>query len=371
MSTHGPTLSTTQLRRFMEHVFTTNLNRQERGETAMPICIWGTHGIGKTASVKDFAKRNGWRFTYAAPAQMEEMGDLHGLPTRIDPDPNVQGDERTVFLPPEWVPTEPGPGILLLDDVNRADDRILRGIMQLLQEFELFSWKLPPKWQIVCTANPEGGAYSVTPMDDAMLTRMLNVNVEFDLRSWATWATEAGVDPRGISFVLRYPEIVDTSKVTPRSLTHLFAQIRDIADLRAESEFVYQLAAAAVDPPTAATFIAFVNTELDLLIDPVDILDAPQFAPIAERIEKVAWDKKVRRVDVLSVIVHRLLLHVRSKQYKPTETHGPNLCAFLKLDAIPADMRFALHRDLVSMGPTVASLLHGDKELAKLVLGSV
>ena len=49
-----------------------------------------------------------------------------------------------------------GPGILLLDDINRADDRILRGCMQLLQNFELTSWKLPPKWQIVATANPEG-----------------------------------------------------------------------------------------------------------------------------------------------------------------------------------------------------------------------
>ena len=43
-------------------------------------------------------------------------------------------DEATVFAPPAWVPTADGPGILLLDDVNRADDRILRGLMQLLAE---------------------------------------------------------------------------------------------------------------------------------------------------------------------------------------------------------------------------------------------
>lgn len=368
---HGPTLSTTQLRRFMEHVFATNLKRQERGETATPICIWGTHGIGKTASVKDFAKRSGWKFTYAAPAQMEEMGDLHGLPMRVDPDPNVQGDERTVFLPPEWVPTEPGPGILLLDDVNRADDRILRGIMQLLQEFELFSWKLPPKWQIVCTANPEGGAYSVTPMDDAMLTRMLNVNVEFELKAWAAWATEAGIDPRGISFVLRYPEVINTSKTTPRSLTHLFEQIKDIPDLRAESEFVHQLAEAALDAPTAAAFIAFVNTELDLLVSPEEILDAPDFAPIADRVKAAGWQGKARRVDVMSVMAHRLVLHFRQKGYAPKPSHGPNLCALLKLDAFPADMRYAIHRELLGLGPTIAGLMQGDKELAQLVLKAV
>ena len=112
------------------------------------------------------------------------MGDLHGMPNVIDPDEKVFGDEYTVYSPPDWVPTEEGPGILLLDDINRADDRILRGCMQLLQNFELSSWKLPPKWQIVATANPEGGDYSVTPMDGAMLTRMLHTTLKFDAKIW-------------------------------------------------------------------------------------------------------------------------------------------------------------------------------------------
>ena len=67
------------------------------------------------------------------------MGDLVGMPS-------VENG-RTIFSSPDWVPTEEGPGILLIDDVNRADDRILWGIMQLLQNYELVSWKLPNLWQ--------------------------------------------------------------------------------------------------------------------------------------------------------------------------------------------------------------------------------
>ena len=178
---------------------------------------------------------------YCAPAQFEEMGDLHGMPTIVDPDPGKPGDEYTVYRPPEWVPTEEGPGILLLDDINRADDRILRGCMQLLQNFELFSWQLPAKWQIVATANPEGGDYSVTPMDDAMLTRMLHATLKFDARIWAEWATGAGVDRRGIAFVLTYPEVVTGKRTTARSLTQFFDQIGDIEDLKAEIELVNAL----------------------------------------------------------------------------------------------------------------------------------
>ena len=113
------------------------------------------------------------------------MGDLHGMPIVVDPDKRITGDEYTVYSPPDWVPKEEGPGILLLDDINRADDRILRGCMQLLQNFELFSWHLPDKWQIVATANPEGGDYSVTPMDDAMLTRFYDTSLNFVSKIWA------------------------------------------------------------------------------------------------------------------------------------------------------------------------------------------
>ena len=116
-------------------------------------------------------------------------------------------------------------GILLLDDMNRADDRILRGCMQLLQNLELASWKLPPKWQIVVTANPDGGDYSVTPMDGAMLTRMLQHEMT---KAWAVWASAAGMDERFIFFVLMQFEIVQGERTTPRSLTQFFRQIAGI-----------------------------------------------------------------------------------------------------------------------------------------------
>ena len=163
------------------------------------------HGIGKTQLIKEYAQRNGYHFRYIAPAQFEEMGDLVGMPKITTKE---SGHTETSIVPPSWVPQQDGPGIFLIDDVNRADDRILRGIMQLLQDHELVSWKLPSKWMIVLTANPDGGDYSVTPMDDAMLTRMMHVTLEFDVKSWAKWAELSNVDPRGIAFVLAYPEIV-------------------------------------------------------------------------------------------------------------------------------------------------------------------
>lgn len=381
-ASYGARLDSEAVTRTLVHIFRTNLAHEEataakdpkgRGKRPTPICIWGTHGIGKTAVVKAFANDNGWKFCYCAPAQFEEMGDLHGLPMRLDPNPEVQGDETTVYLPPEWVPRkdEVGPGILLLDDINRADDRILRGIMQLLQEFEMFSWALPPKWQIVCTANPEGGDYSLTPMDDAMLTRLLHLTMVFDIKAWARWALADGVDHRGVSFALTYPEVITGKRTTPRTLTQFFDQIRSIKDLRQELELVNVLAHSALDDITATTFIAFVNDHLEQLIEPREILDATDWAPVRERLRQLAagpGDSK--RVDRIATICTRLYLELSSARYQPQPAHGPNLVEFLLHPDLPNDLRFSMHRDLIALGGEIAKMMHHPK-LAKAVLNGI
>ncbi|MEM1416015.1 MAG: AAA family ATPase [Myxococcota bacterium] len=365
---YGAKLHSDQLRRALDHIFRSNLALQEKGGRGTPVCIWGTHGVGKTMIVQAYAERMGWDFAYAAPAQFEEMGDLHGLPKLTE---NADGEERTIFAPPAWVPEGEGPGILLLDDVNRADDRILRGLMQLLQNFEMFSWKLPPKWQVVCTANPEGGDYSVTPMDDAMLTRMLHTTLVFDVKAWAAWATAAGVDARGIAFVLSYPEVVVGDRTTPRSLTQFFEQITSIGDLRAEAELVQMLARSTLDDVTVASFMSFVMNGLEQLVDPEEILDAEDFAPVKARIDALAGDVvEGSRVDLLSVICSRLYLALSRPGYVPGARHRENLVAFLLLDALPNDLRFSLHHDIVQIGPEAMELVT-DKRLAELVLSAM
>jgi len=368
--TYGSRLDSAGIRALLEHVFDTNIAAAARGHRGTPVCIWGTHGVGKTSLVLDIARDRHWRFAYCAPAQFEEMGDLHGLPTRVDPDPDVIGDEYTAFLPPEWVPKEEGPGILLLDDLNRADDRILRGLMQLLQNFEMFSWSLPPKWQIVVTANPEGGDYSVTPMDDAMLTRMLHVTMVFELKTWAAWALSSGVDARGIDFLLSYPEVVSGPRNTPRSLTQLFEQLAPIPDLAARLPLVTALAASALDDTGVQALVAYVQDKIGRLIAPHEILDAADFQPVGERLYELAGMKKGaagRRVDRLGAICTRLVLELSRPSYTPGPRHRDNLVAFMLHPALPGDLRFGMHRDLAGAGPAVKDLLR-DPRLASAVL---
>lgn len=366
---YGEKVNATDLQVILEHIFLRNDEIGEEGQRGSPICIWGTHGLGKTQIVSDFAKERKWNFAYCAPAQFEEMGDLHGMPEVVDPDKSKIGDEYTVYSPPEWVPTAKGPGILLLDDLNRADDRILRGCMQLLQNFELFSWHLPEKWQIVATANPEGGDYSVTPMDDAMLTRMLHVSLVFDPKAWAEWATNAGVDARGIAFVLTYPELVTGKRTTARSLTQFFDQIKNISELKNELQLVNALAQSALDEVTASTFISFVQDDLTQLISPEEILDEKDFKKIEKKINELSkGEGDQKRVDRISTMCTRIFLMLTKSDYKVKSNHHENLVLFLLLEVIPNDLRMSLYMDLVKDGSKEVKEMLRDKRIATKLL---
>ncbi len=360
--TYGARVSAEAVASLLEHALDRLMQSDER---PTPICIWGLHGIGKTELVRDVARARGCDFVYIAPAQFEEMGDLVGMPQIAA---GEDGSAQTRFAPPEWVPRHPGPGILLLDDVNRADDRILRGIMQLFQNYGLVSWTLPPGWLIVCTANPDGGDYSVTTLDEAMLTRMLHITMTFDPHVWARWAERNDIDPRGIHFVLAYPELINGRRTTPRSLVQFFNSLRGIEDLRENMPLVSLLAEAALDTETAQAFLSFVQLNMDKLPTPDDILLTTPFEAVARRLERLIDEGQTKRLDILSVLVTRLTNYLLARRQALSDDELENLRAFLLLPLLPNDLRLAMAQELASAKRPDLSRIYADPQIAQLLL---
>ena len=369
--TYGPTVDAPGLTQLLTHVLEANTHAGRFGELPTPVCIWGPHGIGKTALVRSWARERGWGFVEIAPAQIEELGDLHGLPTRLDGGTGAARDGRTGFLPPEWVPQQPGPGILLLDDLNRADERVLRALMQLLQNHRLYSWALPDGWQIVCTANPESGDYNITTMDDALLTRMLHVTLAFDAGAWARWARAASVDPRCVEFVTTYPEAALGRRTTPRTLVQFFRQVAPIADLDADSHRVMQLAQATLDAATAAAFAQFVSSELRELPHARALLEANTATESVRLLLAAAADRNDasrQRIDRLGTVIARLEAAIEVDGYTPGPRHGANLTAILACKQVPRDLAMRLHRTLARHN--LGSLVR-DRSVARRLIADV
>lgn len=380
LKTYGERLSAKEITSFLEYAMTQNDKLAKSGKRGIPICIWGTHGLGKTETVITYAQENDYTYVYCAPAQFEEMGDLHGIPETYDPSPEApnSGDEYTVYRPPEWLRSAiehadlDKPGILILDDFNRAEIRILQGCMQLLQMHALFSWSLPPRWQIILTANPEGGAYSVTEMDDAMLTRMIHVTMKFDVQCWAEWATEVGIDSRGIDFLLSYPEVVTGMRTTARSVTQFLQQIEGIKDLSKPENIrlVRILGRGTLEEETVDKFLHFCKFVQNVLIQPEEIIEAEDFAKdIAPRLKRIVSGDGYKRTDLLNTICTRLLLHLTSKHYRYDQKHKKNLIDFLLNKEMDQSLRFKLHHGLsnASNGKTVRQLIK-DPKLSREIL---
>ena len=384
LKTYGESLNALELKELLTYAFQQNDKLARRGKRGTPICVWGTHGIGKTESVISFAKQKGWTYVYCAPAQFEEMGDLHGIPEAYDPTPEVpnSGDEYTVYRPPQWLKAaienldEDQPGLLILDDFNRAEKRILQGCMQLLQMHALFSWSLPSRWQIVLTANPEGGPYSVTEMDDAMVTRMLHVTMKFDAKCWAVWARDANIDARGIDFLLTYPEVVTGIRTTARSLTQFFQQIEGIKDLSKPENIrmVRILGKGSLETETVEKFLHFCKFVQNTLIQPEEILNAKNFdKEVAVRLKRIiSGDGQGKRIDRLKTICTRLQLALAKDDYVFQEKHKTNVVDFLLNKEMDSSLRFTLHRSIVnSENSNVTKQLLRDPKLAKAILAGL
>lgn len=351
--TLGPTLDAAALTTVLGHIFEANALAATHSELPTPVCIWGPHGIGKTALVRELARARSWGFVEIAPAQIEELGDLHGLPTRLDGGTGDAKDGRTGFLSPTWVPTHKGPGILLIDDLNRADERVLRALMQLLQTHRLYSWALPEEWQILATCNPDSGTYSVTPLDDAMLTRMLHFTMAFDAGVWARWACDNGIDRRCIEYVTTYPEAVLGRRTTPRTMAQLFRLLAPIPDFTTARELVSRLAHSTLDVGTAASFVSFVCVEQRQLATAKDILDALTPADARKLIINAATDHTQGgrlRIDRVGLVIARLEEVIEADDYTPGPRHSVNLSAVLASAEVPRDMAMRLHRALARRG---------------------
>ena len=351
---YGTKANATEIEAFLNHVLE---------NTRVPVCIWGKHGIGKTELVENFAKANGFDFTYIAPAQFEEMGDLVGMPKIVD--------GKTVFAAPSWIPTTNKKGILLIDDVNRADDRILRGIMQLLQNYELVSWKLPENWQIILTANPDGGDYSVTPMDDAMLTRMLHITMTFEVKTWVKWAKGNNIDNRCIDFVLTHPSLITGERTTPRTLVQFFKNIQPITNWKDNLALIQLLGDATLDASTVASFIAYVQNDMQLLLTPEEILNSEDFEnEVENRLQDLVMGDAVR-IDILATICTQLIQTVCVSTFKLNSLKLENLKAFIKLDFLPDDLRLTFAQDLVSSENEDLKQILTDAGIGKLVLSRI
>lgn len=202
-----------------------------------PLLI-GEKGIGKTATVRDYAKKIGADFITIELSQIdpvefmgymipeEAVGNSETQKGTIDYDKvrkqleKLEGKKVDKILVhrhtmPSWIAKilqnaeEGKPTVLFLDEINRGSRDVMNAVMNLIYEkkFGPEEIKLPPNVFIVAAANPDDGEYSVLSFDKAQRDRVVEINFEMSYAEWRNKvAPKLGIHDSIIRFLDEHEE---------------------------------------------------------------------------------------------------------------------------------------------------------------------
>jgi hypothetical protein len=209
-----------------------------------PVLLEGATGIGKSELVAHVAKKLGIAHT-VLDLSLLEPPDLVGLP--------VTEEGRTRYALPQFLPRD-GAGILMLEELNRAERYIQQPALQLLTARCLHEYVLPEGWACFAAINPETGDYQVTPLDAALRARFLQVAVRPDRASWLAWAGAHGVHPAVCALVRAHERIFE--QVPPRSWTYAAAMLSSMQPHELADTTLVRDVLAGYLPPVWVTALA-------------------------------------------------------------------------------------------------------------------
>lgn len=309
-----------------------------------PALVEGATGIGKSELVQSVAKSLGVSLV-TLDLSLLEPPDLVGLP--------VVRDGRTSYATPATLPTE-GAGILLLEELNRAERYVQQPALQLLTAGRLHEYQLPAGWVCFAATNPPTGEYHVTPLDRALEARFMKIRARAERGPWLTWAEANGVHLAVLTVVREHSRALD--EASPRSWTYAGQILAAMTSKeRSDPDFVRD-ALCGFLPPAWAEVLAAASegTAGQLSLDLRKLLS--EYA--GEPQKQVREFKTQGRTDALDELVHRVRSIVRSPEVATMAEQGTFRLESFEglLGDLPGDARESL-QEAIASNPVAVSLV--------------
>jgi hypothetical protein len=310
-----------------------------------PILLEGPSGVGKSQIVEEFARASGLAFT-VLDLSLLEPPDLVGLPVIVD--------GRTHYASPAELPTA-GRGVLMLEELNRAEVPVMQPALQLLSARKLHTYELPPGWICVAAINPEEGDYQVNRLDPALRSRFLQLSVCADREAWLGWATHTNVHPVIARVVRDHSDAFDHA--SPRSWTYA-------------SDILHALRG---DEPADLVRVAlrgYLPSSWSLLV--ADALATTPVMPHVTLDDDLARIVKGARPDAVAMIASQLRLALASTDFVARVEAGKLTLAILeqRLAPLPGDLREQCLETAVESRAAATLLGRDPREIATSYVGS-
>ena len=165
--------------------------------------LWGPRGVGKSSIVRQVAAH------FAVPLVDLRLTTIEPVDIRgaIYAD-EVQG--KTVWFPPEFLPTAEQPeGILFLDELTAADQRLQISAYSLILDRRVGHYQLPAGWQVVAAGNAALHGAVSHDMGTALADRMFHFNVQAVIEAFLAHGVAQGFAPEVMAYLQVRPDKLD------------------------------------------------------------------------------------------------------------------------------------------------------------------
>ncbi len=242
--------------------------------------LWGTRGVGKSSVVRQVAEHFKVPLVDLRLTTIEPV-DLRGA---------IFADDRqakTVWFPPEFLPTADMPaGILFLDELTAADQRLQISAYSLILDRRVGNYRLPDGWQVVAAGNASFHGAVSHDMGTALADRMFHFNVQTVIDAFLAHAMAMDFAPEVMAYLKVRPDRLDDTQAqlandhligaSPRGWEDISNVLRSGLSESAKRVFVQGRIGAA----NAAEFFGVLR-ELQAAVDVVKLLAAKPGAETA------------------------------------------------------------------------------------------
>ena len=221
------------------------------------------------------------------------------------------------------------------------------------QQRSLHTHQLGAQHRVVVAINPPDGSYQVTPLDRALLDRMVVLQVETDAECWAKHARKQNYDQDVRQFIAGNQQLLSTNnssidmQVDPSERAwEMVSTLR--RHCRFPQELEMEVYSGVIGREAAVSFLQWCAEQRLRPLSADEILD--QWDAVSEQAAE-------QRDDVQAASMSDLVARLQSDTGL-SEQQQDALVAYI--DVLPRDMRFGLVKSLLR-NPPVAAILCQDK----------
>lgn len=302
-----------------------NLNELKKyAHAGVNVLLTGTHGVGKTAMVKEvFGDVFGEQFVkwrYFSASTLDPWVDFIGVPKNYT---NAAGKEVIGIIPPDHFTGDEDIEALFFDEINRAEEKTLNALMELIQFRSINGRKFPNLkcvWAAENPANDEDNKYMVEELDPAQRDRF-NIQLvipnkiprSYFVKKYGKETTDIAsewwkkykddISPRRLEMMLdgnnagfNLSHYVDSAKINTKSLQDNLEIVKDMDTVKA--------ALKSNDNEKIREFLTIQNIDQysavlskygkELVGDKYKFLDAENIKLLSKKVKDKSYSEKLR-----------------------------------------------------------------------------